>query len=157
DATRLLEAAAAGNPGAAAELLPLVDDERRKLAAARLAEERPGRTPEAPAPVHEAWLSRRLSTWSTAAALSSHTVVQTLLRRVRAQARCPAPSPASCRLPAASSRHQAPACSRVHWSAQRHRARARANSPASGNRRAGSFSRQRNTAACRSAGKSGRC
>ena len=45
DVTRLLDAAAAGDPQAAADLLPLVYDELRKLAAARLAAERPGPDP----------------------------------------------------------------------------------------------------------------
>ena len=54
--TRLLDAAAAGDPRAAAELLPLVYDELRKLAAARLAQERPGQTLDATALVHEAYL-----------------------------------------------------------------------------------------------------
>jgi RNA polymerase sigma factor (TIGR02999 family) len=56
DVTRLLDAAAAGDPKAAAELLPLVYDELRRLAAARLAEERPGQTLQATALVHEAYL-----------------------------------------------------------------------------------------------------
>jgi RNA polymerase sigma factor (TIGR02999 family) len=56
DVTRILDAAAAGDPHAAAELLPLVYDELRKLAAVRLAEERPGQTLQATALVHEAYL-----------------------------------------------------------------------------------------------------
>jgi RNA polymerase sigma factor (TIGR02999 family) len=56
DVTRLLDAAAAGDPRAAAELLPLVYDELRKLAAARMAEEKPGHTLQATALVHEAYL-----------------------------------------------------------------------------------------------------
>jgi len=56
DVTRLLDATAAGDPKAAAELLPLVYDELRQLAAARMAEERPGQTLEATALVHEAYL-----------------------------------------------------------------------------------------------------
>jgi RNA polymerase sigma factor (TIGR02999 family) len=56
DASRLLEAAAAGDRRAAADLLPLVYDELRKLAAARLAQERPGQTLQATALVHEAYL-----------------------------------------------------------------------------------------------------
>jgi RNA polymerase sigma factor (TIGR02999 family) len=54
--TRILSAAAAGDSNAAAELLPLVYDELRKLAAARLTEERPGQTLQATALVHEAYL-----------------------------------------------------------------------------------------------------
>jgi RNA polymerase sigma factor (TIGR02999 family) len=56
DVTRLLDAAAAGDPRAAAELLPLVYDELRKLAAGHLARERPGHTLQATALVHEAYL-----------------------------------------------------------------------------------------------------
>ena len=56
DVTQILDAAAAGDPKAAAELLPLVYDELRKLAAARLVEERPGQTLQATALVHEAYL-----------------------------------------------------------------------------------------------------
>jgi DNA-directed RNA polymerase specialized sigma24 family protein len=56
DVTRLLDAAAAGNPKAAEDLLPLVYDELRKLAAARLAAEKPGQTLQATALVHEAYV-----------------------------------------------------------------------------------------------------
>jgi len=56
DVTRLLDAAAAGDPQAAAHLLPLVYDELRRLAAVRLAREAPGQTLDATALVHEAYL-----------------------------------------------------------------------------------------------------
>jgi RNA polymerase sigma factor (TIGR02999 family) len=56
DVTRLIDAAAAGDPRAAAELLPLVYDELRTLAAARMAAEQPGQTLQATALVHEAYL-----------------------------------------------------------------------------------------------------
>src|SRR6185436_489961 len=56
DVTRLLDNAAAGDPKAAAELLPLVYDELRKLAAARMAAENPGQTLQATALVHEAYV-----------------------------------------------------------------------------------------------------
>src|SRR5262245_45546342 len=56
DVTQILSAAAAGDPKAAAELLPLVYDELRTLAAARLVEEKPGQTLQATALVHEAYL-----------------------------------------------------------------------------------------------------
>lgn len=56
DVTQLLDAAAAGDPQAAADLLPLVYDELRKLAAARMAKETPGHTLSATALVHEAYL-----------------------------------------------------------------------------------------------------
>ena len=55
DVTQLL-AAPGRRPEAAADLLPLVYDELRKLAAARLAEEKPGQTLQATALVHEAYL-----------------------------------------------------------------------------------------------------
>jgi RNA polymerase sigma factor (TIGR02999 family) len=56
DVTQLLQAAATGDPRAAAELLPLVYDELRRLAAHRLANERNGHTLQPTALVHEAWL-----------------------------------------------------------------------------------------------------
>src|SRR3954470_18919889 len=56
DVTRLLVAAQAGDRQAAAELLPLVYDELRKLAAARMASERPDHSLDATALVHEAYL-----------------------------------------------------------------------------------------------------
>src|SRR5271168_526469 len=56
DVTRLLDAAAAGDRKAAADLLPLIYDELRKLAAARMAAEEPGHTLDATALVHEAYL-----------------------------------------------------------------------------------------------------
>jgi RNA polymerase sigma factor (TIGR02999 family) len=56
DVTRLVAAAAAGDRKAAADLLPLVYDELRKLAAARMASEAPGHTLDATALVHEAYL-----------------------------------------------------------------------------------------------------
>src|SRR5262245_17998927 len=56
DVTLLLNAAAGGHPKAAAELLPLVYDELRQLAAARMAAEAPGQTLQATALVHEAYL-----------------------------------------------------------------------------------------------------
>ncbi len=54
--TEVLEAAIAGQPQAAEELLPLVYGELRRLAAARIARESPGQTLQATALVHEAWL-----------------------------------------------------------------------------------------------------
>ena len=56
DMTRLLDAAMAGDRKAAADLLPLVYDELRKLAAARMADEKPGHTLDGTALVHEAYL-----------------------------------------------------------------------------------------------------
>src|SRR5712691_5860501 len=56
DVTRILSAIDAGDPHAAGELLPLVYDELRKLAAQRLSREKPGQTLQATALVHEAYL-----------------------------------------------------------------------------------------------------
>jgi RNA polymerase sigma factor (TIGR02999 family) len=56
EVTRILSAIEQGDPHAAEELLPLVYDELRKLAAAKLAKEKPGQTLEATALVHEAYL-----------------------------------------------------------------------------------------------------
>ncbi|HZL87892.1 MAG TPA: ECF-type sigma factor [Pirellulaceae bacterium] len=56
DVTRLLAQIESGNQAAAQQLLPLVYDELRKLAAAKLAHEKPGQTLQATALVHEAWL-----------------------------------------------------------------------------------------------------
>ncbi len=54
--TRILSAIDSGDPRASADLLPLVYEELRKLADARLAQERPGQTLQATALVHEAYL-----------------------------------------------------------------------------------------------------
>ena len=56
DVTRILSAIEQGDPHAAGRLLPLVYDELRKLAAQRLAQEKPGQTLQATALVHEAYL-----------------------------------------------------------------------------------------------------
>src|SRR5262245_20440160 len=56
DVTRILSQIESGDPRAADQLLPLVYEELRKLAAARLAHENPGQTLQATALVHEAYL-----------------------------------------------------------------------------------------------------
>jgi RNA polymerase sigma factor (TIGR02999 family) len=56
DVTRILSAIEQGDPHAAEQLLPLVYDELRRLAAQKLAQEKPGQTLEATALVHEAYL-----------------------------------------------------------------------------------------------------
>jgi RNA polymerase sigma factor (TIGR02999 family) len=56
DVTRILSAVEQGEPQAAEQLLPLVYEELRKLAARRLAQEKPGQTLQATALVHEAYL-----------------------------------------------------------------------------------------------------
>jgi RNA polymerase sigma factor (TIGR02999 family) len=56
EVTLLLGAIDAGDPHAAGQLLPLVYEELRKLAAAKMAQEQQGQTLQATALVHEAWL-----------------------------------------------------------------------------------------------------
>ncbi len=56
EVTPLLQRINAGDPTAAEELLPLVYEELRRLAASRMARESPGQTLQATALVHEAWL-----------------------------------------------------------------------------------------------------
>src|SRR5262245_24847254 len=56
EVTRILSQIDSGDPQAAEQLLPLVYEELRKLAAARLALEKPGQTLQATALVHEAYL-----------------------------------------------------------------------------------------------------
>jgi RNA polymerase sigma factor (TIGR02999 family) len=56
DVTSLLSAIEQGDPHAAEQLLPLVYDELRKLAAQKLAQEKPGQTLQATALVHESYL-----------------------------------------------------------------------------------------------------
>ena len=56
DITQILSAIEQGDPSAAEHLLPLVYDELRKLAAAKMAQEKPGQTLQATALVHEAYL-----------------------------------------------------------------------------------------------------
>jgi RNA polymerase sigma factor (TIGR02999 family) len=56
EVTRILSAIQQGDPHAAAQLLPLVYDKLRQLAAQKLAQEKPGQTPNATALVHEAYL-----------------------------------------------------------------------------------------------------
>jgi RNA polymerase sigma factor (TIGR02999 family) len=56
DVTNILNKIEAGDPSAAEQLLPLVYDELRKLAAVKLAQEKPGQTLQATALVHDAYL-----------------------------------------------------------------------------------------------------
>ena len=56
DVTRILSQIESGDPSAAEQLLPLVYEELRKLAAAKLAQEKPGQTLQATALVHEAYV-----------------------------------------------------------------------------------------------------
>jgi len=69
DVTRILSQIESGDPSAAEQLLPLVYDELRKLAAGRLAQEKPGQTLQATALVHEAYLrlvdQERVRSWNS--------------------------------------------------------------------------------------------
>ena len=69
EVTRVLSAIERGDPQAAEQLLPLVYDELRRLAAQRLAQEKPGQTLQATALVHEAYLrlldSERGQDWNS--------------------------------------------------------------------------------------------
>src|SRR5207245_7721947 len=56
EVTRILSAIEQGDPQAASQLLPLVYDELRRLAAQKLAQEKPGQTLQATALVHEAYI-----------------------------------------------------------------------------------------------------
>jgi RNA polymerase sigma factor (TIGR02999 family) len=56
EVTRILSAIEKGDPSAADQLLPLVYDELRKLAAQKLAQEKPGQTLQATALIHEAYI-----------------------------------------------------------------------------------------------------
>jgi RNA polymerase sigma factor (TIGR02999 family) len=56
EVTRILSAVEQGDPHAAEQLLPLVYDELRRLAAQKLAQEKPGQTLQATALVHEAYI-----------------------------------------------------------------------------------------------------
>jgi RNA polymerase sigma factor (TIGR02999 family) len=69
EVTRILTAIEGGDPRAPEQLLPLVYEELRRLAAARLAQEKPGQTLSATALVHEAYLrlvdARRVRRWDS--------------------------------------------------------------------------------------------
>jgi RNA polymerase sigma factor (TIGR02999 family) len=56
DVTQILDRVEQGDPKASEELLPLVYEELRRLAAAKMSQEKPGQTLQATALVHEAWL-----------------------------------------------------------------------------------------------------
>jgi hypothetical protein len=56
DVTQILSAIEQGDPSAAEQLLPLVYEELRKLAAQKMAQEKPGQTLQATALVHEAYI-----------------------------------------------------------------------------------------------------
>ena len=93
DVTRLLNAVEQGDPKAAEELLPLVYEELRKLAAARMAQQPEGQTLQATALVHEAWLrlvdgpSRQYASrrhfFSAAAQAMRHLLIERARRKLR--------------------------------------------------------------------------
>jgi RNA polymerase sigma factor (TIGR02999 family) len=90
EVTRILSAIERGDPHAAEELLPLVYDELRKLAAQKLAQEKPGQTLQATALVHEAYLRlvdvKRVQSWDSRGhffAAAAETMRRILLNRAR--------------------------------------------------------------------------
>jgi RNA polymerase sigma factor (TIGR02999 family) len=91
--TQLLSAIGAGDKHAAEELLPLVYDELRRLATARMANEAPGQTLQATALVHEAWLrlvGSNQSLWNSRGhffGAAAEAMRRILLERARKKAR----------------------------------------------------------------------
>ena len=96
EVTRILSAIEAGDPHAAELLLPLVYEELRKLAAQKLAQEKPGQTLQATALVHEAYLrlvdGHKAQQWdgcghffAAAAEAMRRIVVETARRKKRAK------------------------------------------------------------------------
>lgn len=93
DVTRLLNAVEQGDPKAADELLPLVYEELRKLAAAKMAQQPAGQTLQATALVHEAWLrlvdapnrpyASRRHFFSAAAQAMRHLLIERARRKMR--------------------------------------------------------------------------
>src|SRR5512136_1747116 len=93
EVTRILDSMAQGDPRAAEELLPLVYDELRKLAAHKMAAEAPGQTLQATALVHEAWLrlvgndgakyANRAHFFATAALAMRHILIANARRKQR--------------------------------------------------------------------------
>jgi len=93
DVTRLLGALEQGDPKAAEELLPLVYEELRRLAAAKMAQQPEGQTLQATALVHEAWLrlvdganrqyASRRHFFSAAAQAMRHLLIERARRKLR--------------------------------------------------------------------------
>ncbi len=91
--TRLLNAVEQGDPKAAEELLPVVYEELRKLAAAKMAQQPDGQTLQATALVHEAWLrlvdspnrqyASRRHFFSAAAQAMRHLLIERARRKLR--------------------------------------------------------------------------
>ena len=94
EVTRILNAVQEGDPKAAEELIPLVYEELRKLAAQKMAHERPGQTLQPTALVHEAWLRlagpREGQAWQNRAhffAAAAEAMRRILIERARAKSR----------------------------------------------------------------------
>ncbi len=97
DVTKILNAIQQGDPSAAEQLLPLVYDELRKLAAAKMAQEAPGQTLQATGLVHEAYVrlvdGEKASHWDSrghffaAAAEAMRRILIENVRRKRAHKR----------------------------------------------------------------------
>jgi RNA polymerase sigma factor (TIGR02999 family) len=93
--TQILKAVDAGNAQAAEKLLPLVYDELRRLAAARMAQQPPGQTLQATALVHEAWLrlegsekqgwESRKHFFAAASQAMRHILIERARRKLRAR------------------------------------------------------------------------
>jgi RNA polymerase sigma factor (TIGR02999 family) len=93
DVTLLLQAAGRGERLASEELLPLVYEELRRVALARIAQERPGQTLQATALVHEAWLElvgNKDSGWESRAhffGAAAHAMRRILMLKARRKSR----------------------------------------------------------------------
>jgi RNA polymerase sigma factor (TIGR02999 family) len=94
DATRILADIERGDPAAAEQLLPLIYDELRQLAAQKLAHEKPGQTLEATGLVHEAYLRlvdvQRAQSWNSRGhffAAAAEAMRRILVERARSKAR----------------------------------------------------------------------
>jgi RNA polymerase sigma factor (TIGR02999 family) len=94
DVTQILSRIESGDPNAAEQLLPLVYDELRKLAAAKLAHEKPGQTLDGTALVHEAYLrlvgTTEAPQWNSRGhffAASAEAMRRILVERARRKAR----------------------------------------------------------------------
>jgi RNA polymerase sigma factor (TIGR02999 family) len=93
DVTRLLSAVEQGDPKAAEQLLPLVYEELRRLAAAKMSRQAPGQTLQATALVHEAWLrlvdgptrqyASRRHFFAAAAQAMRHLLIERARRKLR--------------------------------------------------------------------------
>src|SRR2546428_9133013 len=98
--TRVLDEIQQGKEKAADELLPLVYEELRKLAAHKMAGEAPGQTLQPTALVHEAWLrltGNESKTWDSRGhffAAAAEAMRRILIERARAKSRLPRRSPA---------------------------------------------------------------